>query len=110
MKNKVKKPFNWKKELLSWGLIFIIALAAAFIITQFIIMKTKVISGSMIPELEIGDHVIGNRLAYLFSEPERGDVIIFEYPKSYTSVPWLCDNFQAVVCARSRWYTHVHLY
>lgn len=83
MKNKVKKPFNWKKELLSWGVIFIIALAAAFIITQFIIMKTKVISGSMIPELEIGDHVIGNRLAYLFSEPERGDVIIFEYPKSY---------------------------
>ena len=26
------------------------------------------------------DRVIGNRLAYHFSEPERGDIIIFKYP------------------------------
>ncbi len=83
MNKDEKKPFNWKKELLSWAKIFLIALVLAFIITHFIIMKTKVVSGSMIPELEISDHVIGNRLAYLFSDPERGDVIFFEYPKSY---------------------------
>jgi len=45
-------------------------------------MKTEIISGSMEKGLMIGDKVIGNRLAYLFSDPERGDVIFFEYPKS----------------------------
>ena len=27
-----------------------------------------------------GDRLLGNRLAYLWSEPERGDVVIFYYP------------------------------
>ena len=27
-----------------------------------------------------GDRVIGNRLAYLFDSPERGDIVIFKYP------------------------------
>ena len=72
-----------KKEAFSWLKIAAMAFVMAIIITQVIIMKTEVVSGSMIPELEIGDHVIGNRLAYLFSDPERGDVIFFEYPLSY---------------------------
>ena len=72
-----------KKEAISWLKIAAMAFVMAIIITQVIIMKTEVVSGSMIPELEIGDHVIGNRLAYLFSDPERGDVIFFEYPLSY---------------------------
>ncbi len=72
-----------RKEAFSWLKIAAMAFVMAIIITQVIIMKTEVVSGSMIPELEIGDHVIGNRLAYLFSDPERGDVIFFEYPLSY---------------------------
>ena len=71
------------KEITSWIKIVAIAFVMAIIITKVIIIKTEVVSGSMIPELEIEDHVIGNRLAYLFSDPERGDVIFFEYPKSY---------------------------
>lgn len=80
MKEKNEKI---KKEILSWVRIVAIAFVMAIIITQFIIMKTVVVSGSMIPELKIDDHVIGNRLAYLFSDPERGDVILFEYPRSW---------------------------
>ena len=102
MKDKVKKPFNWKKELLSWGIIFVIALVAAFIITEFIIMKTKVISGSMIPELEIGDHVIGNRLSYMFSEPERGDVIFFDLISSTRNDTFLQSKIDIFFIIRKR--------
>ncbi len=77
-----KEPINWKKEIISWSIIVAVAFLLALFITEFVIMKTEIISGSMIPELQIGDKVIGNRLAYLFSDPERGDVIFFEYPKS----------------------------
>src|ERR671932_1995591 len=34
-------------------------------------------SGSMIPTLEIGDRVLVNKFIYRFSEPERGDIIVF---------------------------------
>lgn len=78
-----EKSDKIRKEAFSWLKIVAMAFVMAIIITQVIIMKTEVVSGSMIPELEIGDHVIGNRLAYLFSDPERGDVIFFEYPLSY---------------------------
>ena len=78
-----EKSEKIRKEAFSWLKIAAMAFIMAIIITQVIIMKTEVVSGSMIPELEIGDHVIGNRLAYLFSDPERGDVIFFEYPLSY---------------------------
>jgi len=78
-----EKKTKIKKEIISWIKIVAIAFVMAIIITKVIIIKTEVVSGSMIPELEIEDHVIGNRLAYLFSDPERGDVIFFEYPKSY---------------------------
>lgn len=28
----------------------------------------------------IGDRIFGNRLAYQFQEPERGDIVIFKFP------------------------------
>lgn len=79
---KGKKKINWKKEIISWALIIAIAFALALVITEFIIMKAEIVSGSMEHTLEVGDHVIGNRLAYLFSDPQRGDVIFFEFTMS----------------------------
>ena len=80
---KEKKPINWKKEIISWAIIIVIAFGLALLITEVIIMKAEIVSGSMMPALKKDDHVIGNRLAYLFSDPDRGDVIFFEYPMSY---------------------------
>lgn len=70
------------KEILSWALVVVVAFILAELITSFVIMKAEIISESMVPGLLKDDHVIGNRLSYLFSDPERGDVVFFEYPKS----------------------------
>ncbi|MCR5322087.1 MAG: signal peptidase I [Lachnospiraceae bacterium] len=72
--------FNWKKELLDWLIIFAAAFALAYALTHFVIIKTEVISGSMISTLNVDDHVVANRLAYVFSKPKRGDIIFFAYP------------------------------
>ena len=72
--------FNWKKELLDWAIIIVAAFALAWALTHFVIIKTEIISGSMISTLNVDDHVIANRLAYMFSEPKRGDIIFFAYP------------------------------
>lgn len=69
------------KEIISWVEVILISLALAWFIGNFIIMNAYIPSASMENTLLEGDKVIGNRLAYLFSEPERGDIIMFKYPE-----------------------------
>ena len=56
------------------------AAAIAFCLNTFIIANSRIPSASMENTIMTGDRVIGSRLSYLFSEPERGDIIIFRYP------------------------------
>ena len=70
----------------------VIALLVALFIRTFIVQAFKIPSGSMLPTLQIGDHLLVNKLLYGirvpvvgtrllgFFEPERGDVIVFVYP------------------------------
>lgn len=68
------------KEILSWIFIFAAAFALAYLINRFVIFKVIVPSGSMENTIMTGDRVFTFRLAYLFSEPERGDIVVFPYP------------------------------
>lgn len=68
------------KEIFSWVLVFAIAFVLAFLINRFIIFKVVVPSGSMENTIMTGDKVFTFRLAYLFSDPERGDIVVFPYP------------------------------
>lgn len=75
---------NTKKQLSSLReLIESIAIAVilAVIIRMFIIEPFYIPSGSMEPTLQINDRIIVNKLAYNFGEPERGDIVVFKYPK-----------------------------
>lgn len=76
-----KKKIDWPKEIISWICIVAAAFIIAFVITHFIIIKSEIVSGSMETTIMTGDHVLGNRLAYLFSDPERGDIIFFQSPE-----------------------------
>ena len=68
------------REILSWVLSFAVALLAAIILKDYVIINANVPTGSMENTIMPGDRLIGNRLAYLWSEPERGDIVIFHYP------------------------------
>ena len=77
-----------------WVEPFLIAAVVALFIRQFIVEAFKIPSGSMIPTLTIGDHLLVNKFIYgpripftdtrLFSwkEPRRGDIIVFKYPEN----------------------------
>ncbi len=58
----------------------VIAIIAAFLIRGLVVQAFKIPSGSMIPTLEIGDHILVNKFIYRFREPKRGDVIVFKFP------------------------------
>ena len=67
-------------EAFSFIKIVIFAAIIALLYTNFIIINAEVPSGSMRDTIWEGDRLFGFRLAYKFSEPKRGDVIIFKYP------------------------------
>ena len=80
--NRLEKSeaFDWKAEIISWIKIIIAAAVIAFVLNNFIIANSKVPSGSMENTIMSKSRVIGSRLSYINSDPERGDVVIFKFP------------------------------
>jgi len=68
------------KEIISWIMVFAIAIALAMVINRFVIYRVSSPTGSMENTIMINDKVFIFRLAYLFSEPKRGDIVVFEAP------------------------------
>ena len=77
---KEKKPTNWKKELLSWIMTFVVALAIALPVRAFVFEPIRVDGQSMCDTLQDGEVMIVTKPEYLFGDPQHGDVIICEYP------------------------------
>ncbi len=73
----------------------VIALLLAFAIRTFAVQAFKIPSGSMIPTLLIGDHILVNKFLYgtrlpfvndrllPIRHPRRGDVLVFKFPKDH---------------------------
>lgn len=71
----------------------IVAIILALFIRTFVVQAFKIPSGSMLPTLQIGDHLLVNKFIYgikmpfsgntliSISQPEHGDVIVFRFPK-----------------------------
>ena len=70
----------------------IIALVLALFIRTFVVQAFKIPSGSMIPTLLVGDHILVNKFIYGIKNPfngniwipvneiDRKDIIVFKYP------------------------------
>jgi len=85
----------WRKsELREYAESIAIAVLVAVILRAFVVEAFKIPSGSMLPTLQIQDHIFVNKLAYgppipfteqrLFQRlpPRRGDVMVFEFPEN----------------------------
>ena len=79
-KKEETKETNLKAEILSWVEVIIVAVALALVIDGFIIINATVPSGSMEKTIMTGDRVLGLRFSYWFSDPKRGDIVVFKYP------------------------------
>lgn len=82
-----------KSQLRDWTEALIVAAVLALIIRTFVVQAFKIPSGSMEDTLLIGDHLLVNKFIYgtqlpfmdepvlKIREPERGDIIVFEFPE-----------------------------
>ncbi|WP_020205115.1 signal peptidase I [Cupriavidus sp. WS] len=85
---KLRQPW-W----LEYSASFFPVILAVFVLRSFVVEPFKIPSGSMIPTLLIGDFILVNKFDYGIrlpvvnqkiipvGEPQRGDVMVFRYPK-----------------------------
>ncbi|WP_454721928.1 MULTISPECIES: signal peptidase I [Cupriavidus] len=85
---KLRQPW-W----LEYSASFFPVILAVFVLRSFVVEPFKIPSGSMIPTLLIGDFILVNKFDYgirlpvvnkkiiPLGEPQRGDVMVFRYPK-----------------------------
>jgi len=85
---KAKEPV-----IVEYSKSFFPVLLIVFLLRGFVVEPFRIPSGSMLPSLYIGDFILVNKFAYgirvpvinkkIFdtSEPERGDVVVFRYPR-----------------------------
>jgi signal peptidase I len=91
-----QKQAKHKSFYKEWIEPFLIAAVVALFIRQFVVEAFKIPSGSMIPTLDIGDHLLVNKFIYgprlpftdirifTWKEPKRGEIIVFKYPENET--------------------------
>jgi signal peptidase I len=77
---------------IEYGLQIGLAVLAAFVLRESVVEAFKIPSGSMLPTLEVGDHIFVNKLEYgvrfpftdwmplRYRAPSRGDVVVFAEP------------------------------
>lgn len=79
---EVKETKSSKKSFLRETVeSILIAAILAVIIRFFIIEPFYIPSGSMEPTLQVNDRIVVSKVSYYFEDPERGDVVVFKYPK-----------------------------
>ena len=68
------------KELWEYVKMIIFVLIFVLVVNNFLIINAKIPSPSMEDTIMTGDRIFGNRLAYMFGDPQRFDIVIFRYP------------------------------
>jgi signal peptidase I len=57
-----------------------LAILIAFLVKTFVAQAFYIPSGSMVPQLNVGDRVVVSKLSYDLHDPRRGDIIVFDAP------------------------------
>lgn len=79
MSKPVVKKSIWK-ELWEYIKMIIFVIVVVLIVNNVLLINARVPSESMEKTIMTGDRFFGNRLAYLFNDPERFDIVVFKYP------------------------------
>ena len=84
--NESKKGFS--KGLLSfvWEFLKIVIIAAVIVLPiRYFLFQPFIVKGdSMVPNLQSGNYLIIDEISYRFKEPNRGDVVVLNYPLDNT--------------------------
>ncbi len=76
-----KVTIERRSPLRLWARDLVISVAASILIITFLYQPVRVEGTSMLPELQDQDRLFINKFVYRFEKVERGDVVVFHYPR-----------------------------
>ena len=76
-----KQKTSWQDTVSDWLVSIIVAVALAFCIRTFIVEPYMVEGSSMYPTLVNHERLLVNKFTYFVSDPQKGEIIVFRYPK-----------------------------
>jgi len=68
------------EEALSWAKLIVFTVLLAVMLNQFVIVNASIPTGSMESSIMPNDRIVAFRLSYLFTDPDRFDIVIFRFP------------------------------
>jgi signal peptidase I len=68
------------RTIVEYVVLAVVAVAVALLIQAFLVKPYRIPSPSMEDTLLIGDRVLVDRISWRFSQPERGDIVVFHPP------------------------------
>jgi len=84
--NDMHTEANPKKDILDLVIDLVktglIVFVVAFLLRYFVIQPFLVDGESMMPNFHNAEYILTEKLSYFFSQPERGDIIVFRYPRN----------------------------
>jgi signal peptidase I len=75
-----KKRPSPRRTILEYVILAVVAIAVALLIQAFLVKPYRIPSPSMEDTLLVGDRVLVDRISWRFSEPARGDIVVFRSP------------------------------
>jgi signal peptidase I len=76
----------------------VIALSIFLVVYIFLLQPHQVNGQSMEPNFQSGDYVLTDKISYVFGEPSRGDVVVFEAPPgAHCPTGTGCDFIKRVI-------------
>ena len=85
-RQKEEKEHNIKYKIGEFFAELAIVITITLFVLFFVILNARIPSESMENGILVGDLIIGNRLAYTMSEPERYDIVMFKYPDDESEI------------------------
>lgn len=73
-----------KSGLFSWLRDLVISICVSVFIITFLYQPVRVEGTSMLPNLQDQDRLFINKMAFRMGGVERGDVVVFEYPRDHS--------------------------
>jgi signal peptidase I len=76
-----------RRLVVETAFLLVTAIVLAVALRATVAEAFRIPSGSMEPQLDIGDRVVVSRLSYRLHDPRRGDVVVFDCPETAGCAP-----------------------
>jgi len=104
---KYKKVINWTMKfrnafalgnfILEFVQSIVLALSVFVLLYLFVAQPNQVKGTSMMPNFVDGEYLLTDKLTYMFSQPKRGDVVVFKAPSSEACSEDECEYIKRVI-------------